>query len=193
MVKMKIIDKVREYLKKTPVASIDSISRMVGSKNYAYLLLNYLVRKKEVFRITRGYYSTQIDPTLLVLCIKPSYLGLEDALSFHNLWEQETIPIIITPRKVRQGKRKVLGHNVLIKRILPKYFFGWDLVKYGNFLVPVSDVEKTLVDLVYFGKRIEKKLARNFKKRIDKEKLANYLRKYPVNIRNKVSKMLLGI
>ena len=190
---MKIIDKVREYLKKTPVASIDSISRMVGSKNYAYLLLNYLVRKKEVFRITRGYYSTQIDPTLLVLCIKPSYLGLEDALSFHNLWEQETIPIIITPRKVRQGKRKVLGHNVLIKRILPKYFFGWDLVKYGNFLVPVSDVEKTLVDLVYFGKRIEKKLARNFKKRIDKEKLANYLRKYPVNIRNKVSKMLLGI
>ena len=187
---MKIIDEVREYLKRTPIASVDSISRIVESKSYAYLLLNHLVKKGEVFRITKGYYSTQADPTLLVLCIKPSYLGLEDALSFHNLWEQETIPVIITPRKVRQGKRKVLKHNVLIRRILPKYFFGWDLVKYGNFLVPISDVEKTLIDLVYFGKRIDKNLARKFEKRIDKGKLTNYLRKYPRNVRRKVTKIL---
>ena len=187
---MKVVNKVREYLKKTPVASVDSISRIVGSKNYAYLLLNHLVKKGEVFRITKGYYSIESDPTLLVLCIKPSYLGLEDALSFHNLWEQETIPVIITPRKVRQGKRKVLKHNVLIRRILPKYFFGWDLMKYGNFLVPVSDVEKTLIDLVYFGKRIDKNLARRFKEKIDKGKLTSYLRKYPRNVRSKVTKML---
>jgi len=187
---MKVVNKVREYLKKTPVASVDSISRIVGSKNYAYLLLNHLVKKGEVFRITKGYYSIESDPTLLVLCIKPSYLGLEDALSFHNLWEQETIPVIITPRKVRQGKRKVLKHNVLIRRILPKYFFGWDLMKYGNFLVPVSDVEKTLIDLVYFGKRIDKNLARRFKEKIDKGKLTSYLRKYPRKVRRKVTKIL---
>ncbi len=187
---MKVIDKVREYLKRTPVASIGSISRIVGSKSYAYLLLNHLVRKGEVFRVTRGYYSIQADPTLLVLCIKPSYLGLEDALSFHNLWEQETIPVIITPMKVRQGGRKVFGHNVLIRRILPKYFFGWDWMKYGNFLVPVSDVEKTLIDLIYFGKKIEKKLARRFKKKVDKEKLASYLRKYPKTVIRKVDEIL---
>jgi len=83
---MKVVNKVREYLKKTPVASVDSISRIVGSKNYAYLLLNHLVKKGEVFRITKGYYSIESDPTLLVLCIKPSYLGLEDALrvTFNN-------------------------------------------------------------------------------------------------------------
>lgn len=187
---MNVIDKVREYLKRTPIASIDSILRIVGNKSYAYLLLNYLVRKNEVFRIARGYYSTQADPTLLVLCIKPSYLGLEDALSFHNLWEQETIPVIITPRKVRQGERKIFGHNVMVRRILPKYFFGWDLVKYGNFLVPVSDVEKTLIDLVYFGKRIEKNLARKFEKVVDKEKLSDYLKKYPINVKSKIGKIL---
>jgi len=187
---MKVIGKVREYLKRTPIASVDSISRIVESKSYAYLLLNHLVKKGEVFRITKGYYSTQADPTLLVLCIKPSYLGLEDALSFHNLWEQETIPVIITPRKVRQGKRKVLKHNVLIRRILPKYFFGWDWMKYGTFLVPVSDVEKTLIDLVYFRKRIDKNLARRFKEKIDKGKLTSYLRKYPRKVRRKVTKIL---
>jgi len=86
MVKMKIIDEVREYLKRIPIASIDSISRIVGSKSYAYLLLNHLVKRGEVFRITKGYYSIESDPTLLVLCIKPSYLGLEDALrvTFNN-------------------------------------------------------------------------------------------------------------
>ena len=187
---MKVIGKVREYLKRTPIASIDSISRIVGSRSYAYLLLNYLVKKGEVFRITKGYYSIQSDPTLLVLCIKPSYLGLEDALSFHNLWEQETIPVIITPRKIRQGERKVLGHNVLIRRILPKYFFGWDLVNYGNFLIPVSDVEKTLIDLVYFRKRIDKHLARRFRKRVDRRKLAGYLGKYPEWVRRKVWEIL---
>jgi len=182
---MRYIEKVRKYLKKTQIASVNSISRIVGNKNYAYLLLNYLIRKNEIYRIAKGYYSTKDDPTLLVFCLKPSYLGLEDALSFHNLWEQETIPVIITTRKVRQGKRKVLGHNVIVRRISPKYFFGYDYMKYGNFLVPVSDVEKTIIDFIYFRKRISKELKRNLIKRINKKKLANYLRKYPENIRNK--------
>lgn len=56
-------------------------------------------------------------------------MGLQDALSIHNLWEQETIPIIIITRKIRQGIRKVLDLNVLIRRIDKKYFFGFDYIK----------------------------------------------------------------
>ncbi len=189
---MKHAKKVREYLKRTPVASVSSISKIVGNRDYAYVLLNHLVKKGEAFRITRGYYSAIDDPTLLVFCMKPSYLGLEDALSFHELWEQETIPIIVTCRKVRQGIRKVFGCNVLVKRISPKYFFGYEYVKYEGFLVPVSDVEKTLIDLVYFGRGIDEELARSFKERVDKKKLASYLKKYPEKVRRKVKSVIEG-
>jgi len=51
-------------------------------------------------------------------------------------------------------------------------------------------VEKTLIDLVYFGKRIDKNLARRFKEKIDEGKLTSYLRKYPRYVRRKVTKIL---
>ena len=68
--------------------------------------MNYLVRQREVKRLTKGYYTVYEDPSLFVHCVKPAYLGLQDAMSFHNLWEQQTIPVVVTCRRVRTGRRK---------------------------------------------------------------------------------------
>ncbi len=181
----RLVNKVREFLKSTPVANLQSISALVGDKNYAYVVMNHLLKRGEIRRITRGYYTIHDDPSLLVYCLKPAYIGLQDAMSFHNLWEQETSPIIITSRKVRCGIRKVMGHNVLVRRISKEYFFGYEHYKHGDFSLPVSDVEKTFVDMVYFWE-MEKPTARNFKMKIDRKRLDNYLRKYPANFRKKV-------
>ena len=53
----------------------------------------------------------------------------------------------------------------------------------------MSDVEKTFIDMVYFGE-IEKPLVRGFETRIDCKKLEEYLRRYPTNFRNKVLALL---
>jgi predicted transcriptional regulator of viral defense system len=182
---MKYMEKVREYLKNTSVANINSIALLVGNKNYTYVLLNNLLKKGYINRIEKGYYTMHEDPSLIVYCLKPAYLGLQDAVSFHGLWEQETCPIVITTRKVRTGVRKVFGHNVVIRRILPKYFFGYDYYKYGDFVFPVSDVEKTFIDLVYF-REIKSELAKEFKKKINFKNLTLYLKKYPDSFRCKV-------
>jgi hypothetical protein len=42
--------------------------------------------------------------------------------------------VIVTTRKVRIGIHEILGSNVLVHRINPKYFFGFTLLKYGEFL-----------------------------------------------------------
>ncbi len=185
---MRYVKKVVEYIKNTQVANINSISMLVGNKDYTYVLLNHLIKRGYIKRIEKGYYTIYEDPSLIVYCLKPAYFGLQDALSFHNLWEQETCPIVITTRKVRTGIRKVFKSNVIIRRLSPKYFFGYDYYKSGNFVFPVSDIEKTFIDLIYF-REIRDELAEKFKDNIDFKKLKGYLKKYPENFRRRVLKL----
>jgi len=142
MRKDKHIAKIRDFIKRTPIFSSKDIERITKNKNYAHLILNKLTNRWEVFRFIKGFCTSFNDPTFSVFWFKPSYIGLYDALSLRNLWEQETNTIIITNKRVRSGIRKILDSNVIIKRIKPKYFFGLDYVKYDNFYIPVSDTEK---------------------------------------------------
>ena len=190
MGKIKYLQKIEEFIKKTPVVNIASIKQFLKNKSYAYILIRNLLAKGKLKKLTKGWYSAYDDPSLAVFCFKPAYLGLEDALSFHGLWEQETIPVIVTTRKIRQGIRKIFGVNVLIRRINKKYYFGVDYIKYFDFYLPVSDVEKTFLDIVYFYKTIEPLLLRKFKKRMDFKRLKRYLSRYPKRFQIKVSRLL---
>ena len=190
MGKIKYLQKIEEFIKKTPVVNIASIKQFLKNKSYAYILIRNLLAKGKLKKLTKGWYSAYDDPSLAVFCFKPAYLGLEDALSFHGLWEQETIPVIVTTRKIRQGIRKIFGVNVLIRRINKKYYFGVDYIKYFDFYLPVSDVEKTFLDIVYFYKTIDPLLLKKFRKEMDSKKLKKYLSKYPKRFQIKISKLL---
>lgn len=185
MPKVKFIPKIRDYIKKVPVFSAKDIERLVKNKNYAHLILHKLEKSQEIFRIKKGYYSVFNDPIFSVFCFKPSYLGLYEALSLYNLWEQETNVVIITSRKVRTGIRKIFGSNVIIKKINPKLMFGFDYFKYDNFYLPVSDFEKTLLDFFYFGEYLPKDVLKKLKNKINNKKLKNYLKRYSPEFRFK--------
>lgn len=185
----KYIDKIRGYLKRTPVASMSSISVLVPNRSYVHLIMNYLVKRGEIRRISKGYYTTREEPSLLVYCMRPAYIGMQDAMSFHGLWEQETNPVIITTRKVRPGVRRVFGQNVWVRRISPKYFFGYEYLASDGFLLPVSDVEKTFIDMIYF-REMREDIAKEFRKRVNREKLEKYLKMYNTNFRRKVIEIL---
>jgi len=187
MGKIKYIDKVRKFFEESPIVSINSLKKFLGkNKKYIYLLINHLIKRGEIKRLTDGFYSLYDDPSLAVFCFKPAYLGLQNALSIYNLWEQETIPVIITTRKIRTGIRQISGINVLIRRIKKEYFFGFEYIKYGDFYLPVSDIEKTFIDMIHFKQDIDKETLKNFKKRINKPKLKIYLKKYPKRIRERI-------
>ena len=192
MGKIKYINKIREFFRESPVVSINSIKKFINKKNkdYVYLIINNLLKKKEIKKITKGFYSIHEDPSLIVFCFKPSYLGLQDALSIHNLWEQETNPVIITSKKIRQGVRKVFENNVVIRRIAGKYIFGIEYIKQGDFYYPYSDVEKTFIDMIYFNQKLDKETLNNFKKIINKEKLKKYIKLYPKKYKFQINKML---
>ena len=194
MGKEKYIRDVENLFKKSPVVDASSIERIIKSKKqvkqYNKQLIRNLVLGGKIKRLTKGYYTTHEDPSLIVSCFSPAYLGLYDALSFHNLWEQETIPVIISTRKVRPGIRKVFDTNVLIKRIKKKYFFGIDYHKQHDFYLPYSDIEKTFIDMVYFKEKPNKEVIIEIRKRIDKGRLEHYLKFYPERFKETVLKLI---
>lgn len=181
MGKEKYLKKIEELFKNSPVVSARSISRIVKDRNYTKNIIRNLILKNKINRLTKGYYTSYDDPSLLVFCFQPAYLGLQDALSFHNMWEQETIPIIITTRKVRQGIRNLMGTNVLIRRIDKKYFFGFEYHKVSDFYLPYSDREKTIIDMIYFKEKLDKAII----KKTSRKNANNYLKTYSKNFRNK--------
>ena len=191
MGKEKHIKKIEELFKKSPVVSYSSIERIIRDKKksqYTKQLIRNLVLKGKIKRLAKGFYSLKENPQLSVFCFKPAYFGLQDALSFHNLWEQETIPVIITTRRIRSGIRKVLGMNVLIRRIQKRYLFGFDYFVQGDNYFPYSDIEKTFIDMVYFKENLNEETVKNIIRKIDKKKLNSYLKNYPERTR----KMVLG-
>jgi len=187
---MKHIKKIRDFLKKTPVVHVQSIKNMVRNDTYVHLLLHNLRQKKEIHRVTKGWYSISDDPTLAVFCFNPSYLGLQEALSIHNLWEQESNPVILTTKTVREGIRQLNGSNIILKRIPSSLFFGIEYKECGATYVPVSDVEKTFLDMLYFRQPIEKETLRLFRKRMDKKKLKKYGKLFPKDIREKAVRVV---
>jgi len=192
MGKIKYINEIRSFFKQSPVVDIESLKKFIvkNNKDYVYLLVHNLLKKNEIRKITKGFYSIYEDPSLIVFCFKPAYLGLQNALSFHNLWEQETNPVVITTRNLRKGIRKVFDRNVLIRRIDKKYIFGFEYYKDGDFYFPYSDIEKTFIDMVYFKQPLDKELIMEFKKKIGKKKLNAYLKRYPKRFREKIKAML---
>lgn len=166
------------------------IERIIKNKKevnqYTKQLIKNLIKKGKINRLTKGYYSIYNDTSIAVYCFKPAYLGLQDALSFHNLWEQETIPVLITTKKIRQGIRKITGSNLLIKRINKRYFFGYNYQKEYSFYLPYSDIEKTLIDMIYFRQKINDATKEEIIKKIDVKKLNSYLKIYPKIFQKKV-------
>ena len=182
------IDAVRRFISSTPAFRAKDVEVLTGDRGYALLALHNLERKGEVHRVTRGWYSAGEDPTVAVSAFSPAYLGLQDALSLRGAWEQETNVVIVTCSKAKPGVREALGSRIVVHRIDPEYFFGFDFLPYGKAAVPVSDVEKTLIDLVYFGESPGREVLRRLLGRSDEGVLRGYLERYPGAFRSRFAK-----
>lgn len=186
------LKKIEVLFDKSQVVDFKSINRIIGNKkdNYSKLLVSNLIKKKKINKIGKGIYTKYSEISLSVFAFTPSYLGLQSALSFYGIWEQETIPIILTTKKTRRGIRNIMDSNVLVRNIDKKHFFGFELVKEGNFYLPYSDLEKTFIDMVTFNQKMDKEVIDRMKSKINKKKLKEYLKRYNLKIRKKIERLL---
>lgn len=186
---MKYVNSVREHFSKQAVFTVRDLLIFLDATNvsrpYAHVLLHNLLKKGELVRISRGIYSFKKDPAHWGFAFSPFYYGLQESLSLRNLWEQESIPVIITPRRVKTGIRVINGANIWIRRIQRKAFFGFEMLPYYDFHIPVSDVEKTLIDFIYFKEPLPENVLRALLDCTRREKLEAYLKFYPERFRKR--------
>jgi len=187
---MKYKKQLYDNFKKSKVFSLRDVRILFNNKNiskdYSKNLMANLIKEKKIHKITNGKYTFQEEIMCVGFAFSPFYYGLQEALSLHNLHEQETNAIIITTNKIKPGIREIMNTNVYLRRIDKKYFFGYDFIKYYDIEIPVSDIEKTLIDLVYYKENISKDVIIEIKKKIDLNKLNTYLQKYPKSFQKKI-------
>lgn len=175
------------YFSKEKCFTFGDLKRFLIDKGateaYAKLFAHKMLKSGRIFRLTNGVYSFSNDEAVIGFAFPPFYYGLEYALTIRKLWTQVSNPVVITASKAMPGIRESMGKRIVVRRISKRMFFGFEYVRFSGIFVPVSDLEKTIVDLIYYrigiGGEVERLVAL-----ADKRKLMRYAEK--AGIRKKV-------
>jgi hypothetical protein len=152
-----------------------------GSKGNMARLLSYMKSTGKIQTIRSGVYTFNKDDMVSGFAYAPFYYGLLSALTIRELWTQNSKPDIITIKKPRGTRKSIFNdpENIIFLHHIPvKYFFGFDVMKYGKLMLPVSDPEKTIIDLFYYRTRLAIQNYDGLLRAIRRVKLAKYLEKY---------------
>ncbi len=177
---MKYVKVFLEEFKKTPIFTFKDVEKFItynGSTGaYAKVFMSKMLKSGRTYKITKGNYSMYKDSEIIGFPFYPFYYGLGFALTHYGFWKQQSNPHVITTRNVRVGVRTFLGSNFFVSKISDNMFFGYVYVKGQNFFYPISDVEKTLIDVLYYDFNLEDYVYENLLKNINKEKIKEYLK-----------------
>lgn len=145
-------------------------------------------KKGYIKKIANNYYifiDTNINDVILKMIAnkiyKPSYIGLESALSYYGLIPEAVFQITsITTRKTKTFKTAIAPFNY--RFIHKRLFWGYNLKTSFTQTFFISDIEKTILDYLCLNPHIDDKSA--FEElRLNKEQFKNLinlssLRKY---------------
>ncbi len=189
---MTIIRDLETGFKDHNVFSIAEARRQLGrtrSKNLSRIL-SYMKANGMIYSLGHGTYTFNRNLNVSGFAYSPFYYGLMFAMTIRELWDQNSRPDILTPRKVRISNIKVFNgeESVFVHHVPIKLFFGFDMVKYGGIKVPVSDPEKTLIDLFYYRVKLSTGDYGGILKAVSYDKLNKYLKFYDVRLASTVMK-----
>ncbi len=148
-----IIDKFSEYPTFTHRDLILYFSQKKMKPANLTRLISHIKQSGKIYTLRKGIYTFKKDDMVSGFSYNPFYYGMLSALTIRELWAQNSRPEIITIKKVRATRVKIFNDSedvIFVHHIPARYFFGFDIVKYGALKLPVSDPEKTLIDLFYY-------------------------------------------
>ena len=180
---MKYVHEFLKHFSKVPAFSAKDAEQFliyIGSgKKYPKRFIQNMRAGNRIFKLAKGMYTTLNNSEVIGFAFSPFYYGLTYALSYYNVWEERANPVIVTTKTVRSGMRKAMGTNISVFRIPKTMFFGYNIVKGEAVYYPISDLEKTFIDLVYFGISLREDTLNRLVARLDRKKLREYLLRSP--------------
>ncbi len=155
-------------LKEERFVPASELKKYCSSLGLTYpLAIGYLLKYGYVKRILRGFFyvptieerklkaagATYLEAISMAMKhrnIKNWYFGLETAMKLNNLThEYFSIDYVISDTLFRPEPLLIFGHRVKFVKLKPS-LFGFGTKRKGHLIY--SDVEKTLLDMVYLGK-----------------------------------------
>lgn len=179
-----LINKIAKKFSDYPVFTYRDVKIYLNneiSDNSLRGLISYMKKRGDLYIIRKGFYSFKKDSIISGYLFDPFYYGMDFAMTCREIWDQLVQPCIITVKRVKKNKINLFSDKnffVEVHHIPIKYFFGYSLIVYNERIIPVSDAEKILIDLVYFRKKISKNAYILLCKKINKKKLMAYLMEY---------------
>ena len=133
------------------IFSLNEIARIIRKpKNIAAVYLNRMCRKKLLFRIEKNKFSKTRDIFVIASqLIYPSYLGLTTSLYLQNELSQIINKIYVFTSRQKK-KINVSDTEINFIKVNPKLMFGYKKIKKEDSFVIVSDLEKTIIDIILF-------------------------------------------
>lgn len=168
-----------EKLKEKSVFSVQDIQRMGSfSRGYAKLVLNRLVKRKLIKKVTRNVYTVQKDILIIASNLKiPSYVSFWSASSYYGFTEQILTTVYVAcTRKIKQ----IVFEGYNIKFVKVKNFFGYKKIKTEHGEIFIVNNEKLLIDSLLHFKEMGNfdEIEKVFQKtEVSKEEIIEYLEK----------------
>jgi len=177
------------------VFTIKDIAQILNiSYAHARNIASNMVKKKVVERVKPGLFVRIPESVILdkqqytedailiaAKATKNSFLSYYTALTIHGLSERYTTHIYAT---TTTHQRNIQYNNITINYIqtIPKKYFGTTTISYSNEHIQISDVERTIIDVInkpkYAGGWTETINCLKNLDEIDYKKLTTYLKKY---------------
>jgi hypothetical protein len=182
---MTIVKEIAAHFANYPVFTYRDVKLYIegGRRSVKNLprLISYMKSTGAISSIRKGAYTFNKDIMVTGFAYSPFYYGLLSALTIRELWTQNSKPEIMTLRKVRNSRSYVFEekNNIVFLHHVPvKYFFGFDTVNYGKLKVPVSNPEKTLIDLFYYKVKLPIQNYSGLLRAVNRKKSEEYLKMY---------------
>ena len=174
---MKEVEIIGKFTGKA-VFSVQDVQRIGDfSREYTKLVLNRLMKRGLIKKVTRNCYTIQKDIFVIASHLKtPSYISFWSASSYYGFTEQilNTVYIACT-RKMKT----IDFEGYKIKFVEVKDFFGYGKIKTENGDIFIVDEEKLLIDSLKYFKEMGNfdEIEKVFQKvEISKERIIEYLK-----------------
>jgi predicted transcriptional regulator of viral defense system len=154
---------LKTQLKDFPVFSIKDIEKIDSS--FHKQRLSEWQKKNYVKKICKGFYiffDLVIQEQMLFIIAnriyEPSYISLEMALSLHGLIPEAVYTVTSVTSQKRRSLVTVVG-NFKYQHIQPSLLFGYELREYNGYRYQVAEIEKAILDYLYFNPSIKEEKA----------------------------------
>ena len=183
---MTIVNEIKNHFSDYPVFTYRDLRLYFSGKrgikpSNLTRILSYMKSNDCLYALKKGVYTFKKNDMVSGFAYAPFYYGLLSALTLRELWTQNSRPEIMTIKKVRSNRTPIFDDPkdvIFVHHIPTRYFFGFDVITYGAMKLPVSNPEKTLIDLFYYKVKLPIQNYDGLLRSIDVKKINKYLKAY---------------